>query len=157
MAMIRFPEKAKKGEKKYRNEDAISKVLTYIFNPAKTPNAIIGATGVNVYNIDYMIKQFTKIQKFHKKQFGKRIIHFWISFSKSDEKQLITLEDYRYLGYTIANYFSDHQVAFALHEDTGTYHIHFAVNPVNIKTGYKFRWQYQDTANLKSILKKFNV
>lgn len=156
MAKIKFPEKKWKGERQYRNEDAIPKLLRYIFNPEKTPNAIRGATGVNIDNIDYMINQFLIVQKVYKKQLGKRIIHFMVTFSKEDEEQLIS-EDYRYIGYRIASYFTNHQVVFALHENTKRYHLHFAVNPVNVETGYKFRWQYSDTYNIKQILREFNI
>lgn len=156
MAMILFRKKRWKNQKLYRNENAVSILLRYAVNPEKTPSAIIGATGVSTDSVDYMINQFLTIQKIYKKRSGKRIIHFLISFSKADMEQLV-LEDYRYIGYAIAEYFSDHQVVFALHENTEYYHIHFVVNPVNIKTGHKFRWLYSDTDNLKKILKRYNV
>ncbi|MDO4330510.1 MAG: relaxase/mobilization nuclease domain-containing protein, partial [Lachnospiraceae bacterium] len=153
MARIGFSPNSRKNN--YRNDDAVEKVIRYVFDCKKTPNAIIGALGATITDTDLMINQFLKVQEYYHKRKGKRIIHFYISFSNEEMERFI-LEDYRQIGYYIADYFSDeYQVAFALHENTTHYHIHFVVNPVNCKTGKKYHWQWSDTYKIKQILKCF--
>ncbi|RFZ75727.1 hypothetical protein DS742_27350 [Lacrimispora amygdalina] len=150
MAKIIFPQNPQK--KNYRNPDAVKNLIHYILKKKKTPNTVIGALGVNGSSEKMMIEQMLFIQDYYRNCKGKRIIHFWISFA-DDENLKLDFADYRHIGYQIADFFENqHQVVFALHEDTDNAHIHFAVNPVNYCTGKKYHWQKADSRRLTSLM-----
>lgn len=150
MVRIGFP--PNKNKNNYRNPDAIYNVVSYPLKKTKTPHAVFGALGVNGSEKEKMIVQMLSIQKYYRKCAGKRMIHFWVSFS-AEEMSVLNYSDYRHIGYAIADFFENqHQVVFGLHENTDNTHIHFAVNPVNYCTGYKYHWQKSDTRRLKALV-----
>lgn len=150
MVRLGFPPNPKKNN--YRNPDAIEKVVHYPLKKEKTPHAITGAIGVNGSDEKKIIDEMTYIQKYFNKDKGKRMIHFWISFS-TKEMAVLDYEDYRHIGYIVADFFENqYQLVFGLHEDTKHAHIHFAVNPVNYCTGKKYHWQKSDTRLLKTLI-----
>lgn len=147
MPKIKFP----KGQ--YSNAKAIENLINYIFNTNKTPNKIVGSTGVYPIERKRLIKEFIEVQTKYRNCKGRKIIHFIITFSEEESKRLEIL-DYQKIGYAVADYFDKqkHQVAFALHENKPNLHIHFAVNPVNYMSGKKYRLQYKENNILKELL-----
>jgi hypothetical protein len=134
--------------KKYKNIDAIEKLVKYILDPKKRIHNITGAIGTDPGDIDIIIRQFYTVQKMHRNCKGKRICHLVLSFSK-EEINTLTIQAFLQIGYAIAEFFNDeYQICFALHEDTDDTHLHFAVNPVNIYSGKKLQWKYQTLYNL---------
>ncbi len=139
----------------YNNDDAIFKLITYIFDPQKTPHKIKGATSVFPVKRHTMIQQFNKVQVYCRNTKGRKIYHIIVSFSE-DEEMLFRLKDYQKIGYKIATLFDNahHQTAFALHENTNNFHIHFAVNAVNFITGNKYHMQRSDYRQVSRHVKK---
>lgn len=148
MANIIYPE----SKNKYRNKNALPKVINYINDEEKTPHNIKGALGCNYHNSKSTINDMRNVQKHFRNEKGKKIIHFIISFSK-EEQEHIQIDDFLTIGYQIAQYFpNEYQIFFALHENTENYHIHFGMNPVSYETGKKYHWQKKDSYNLKCLL-----
>lgn len=135
---------------KYNNNDAIANVINYIFDLQKTPHNIEGVTSVFPVKKHIIIQQFSEVQAYHRNAKGRRVYHMIVSFSR-DEEMLFRLKDYRKMGYQISSYFDNqhHQTAFALHENTDNFHIHFAVNAVDYVTGNKYHMQRSNYKQVK--------
>lgn len=96
-------------------------------------------------------RDFYSIKKAYHKTGGKQGEHFVLSLeanNKASYKECMTV------GYEIADYFEDFQVAFALHKDTNNRHIHFVVNSVSYKDGHKFSQGPDDLNKFKTYCNK---
>lgn len=138
--------------KKYASFEAMKNLIYYIMAEEKTPNRIIGAVAAYPIEKDKIVKQFKQTQVLHRNQKKNRALHIILSFS-TEEAQWLNLKDYEKIGYFVANYYgkANHQVVFALHEDTDNPHIHFAVNKVNYITGKKYHQQYKDYIKIRTM------
>lgn len=138
--------------KKYASFEAMKNLIYYIMAEEKTPNRIIGAIAVYPIEKEDIVQQFKKTQVLHRNQKKNRALHIVLSFS-TEEAQWLNFKDYVKIGYSVANYYgkANHQVVFALHEDTDNPHIHFAVNKVNYITGKKYHQQHKDYIKIRTI------
>lgn len=153
MVVVKFRTKEFYEKNLYCNEDALENVIHYVMLNYKTPHKIIGATGASFENEKLAIKHFQMVKDFYRNQKGKKVIHFCVSFER---KGFLPLHEYIHVGYLIAdNFFENHQVLFALHEDTNKDHIHFVVNTVNYQTGKKLRWHKGDRFKLQKYIESF--
>lgn len=152
MAIVSFKRKKFFEKNLYCNKKALEYVLGYVLRDDKTPHRIIGAIGANPVSAEIAIRQFQKVKDVYRNTKGKKVIHFTVSFSDKERKQL---EEYLYIGYKISDYFKDnYQIIFALHEDTDNDHIHYAVNTVSYITGKKIRWKKGDKYRLQCFVDK---
>ena len=140
----------------YRNEDAMDNLVHYILNTDKMPNACFGGTGVVLScpsECMYAMKQtFGKLT-------GKMAEHLIIAFNE-DEISNLTIQKIFSLAYDVCDYFEGVQVLFGLHEygdihfeddfDVNNLHIHFAINTIDVRTGNKFRIDYNNEFQLKN-------
>lgn len=150
MAVVKFRIKEFYEKNLYCNADALENVIHYVMLNKKTPHKIIGATGASYESEEVTIKHFQMVKDFYRNQKGKKVIHFCVSFER---KGFLPLYEYIHIGYSIADYFfPNHQVLFALHEDTDKDHIHFVVNTVNFRTGKKLRWHKGDRHKLQKYI-----
>lgn len=111
----------------------IGKILHYIRESYKTYDGQL--CGTRGCCNDDPARDFYSLKKAFHKMDGKQGEHFVLSLetnNKADYKECMTV------GYEIADYFSDFQIAFAVHKDTNNRHIHFVVNSVSYKDGHKF-------------------
>lgn len=138
--------------KKYTSFEAMKNLIYYIMAAEKTPNRIIGAIAVYPIEKEEIVRQFKQTQVLHRNQKKNRALHIILSFSEEDS-QWLNLKDYEKIGYSVANYYgkANHQVVFALHEDTDNPHIHFVVNKVNYITGKKYHQQHKDYIKIRTI------
>lgn len=127
-------------------------LIYYITAVGKTPNRIIGAIAVYPIEKEKIVQQFKQTQVWHRNQKKNRALHIILSFS-AEESQWLDFKDYGKIGYAVANYYGkeNHQVVFALHEDTDNPHIHFAINTVNYITGKKYHQQHKDYIKIRKI------
>ncbi len=141
--------------KKYTSLKAIENLINYIMSADKTPSRIIGAIAVYPMEEEKIVQQFKQTQVLHRNQKKNRALHIILSFS-TEESQWLHFKDYRKIGYAVANYYgkANHQVVFALHENTDNPHIHFAVNTVNYITGKKYHQQHNDYIKIRKIAEK---
>lgn len=118
----------------------------------KTPSRIIGAIAVYPIEETEIVQQFKQTQVLNRNQKKNRALHIILSFS-TEESQWLDFKDYKKIGYSVANYYgkANHQVVFALHEDTDNPHIHFAINRVNYITGKKYHQQHKDYIKIRKI------
>lgn len=148
MAHIKYSE----SKNSYRNKDAIHNVIHYINDSSKLIHNIKGALGCNYNSSQSITKDMLAVQSCFNNKKGKRINHFTVCFSPTEE-EILQIDDYLTIGYKIASFFPDeYQIFFALHENTDNMHIHFAMNPVSFVTGKKFHWQKKDSYMLKSYI-----
>lgn len=130
----------------YKNQSCILNTLIYIQNPQKSVY-----NGSNNMFIPYtentaaliQANQFLYIKNFYRKQSGKQIEHFILSFDTTDEEKKLSLNTM----INIANRLSyclleEYQVVFSIHKPNfknPNYHIHFIMNSVSLNTGKHFR------------------
>lgn len=138
--------------KKYNSLNAMRNLIYYVMAADKTPNRIMGAVAVYPIEEKEIVRQFKQTQVLHRNQKKNRVMHILLSFS-AEEAQWLNFKDYAKIGYSVANYYgnANHQVVFALHEDTDNPHIHFVVNRVNYVTGKKYHQQHKDYIKIRKI------
>lgn len=119
---------------KYQDSLARKNVLTYIFQPYKTPNHIIGGTHVDLHNPE---RSMTEVADFYGKDTRVRIRHFVLAFSP---KEIYAFSLLRYVAERICSYIGkEYQIVYAVHEDTNAPHIHFVFNAVSYLDGHRYR------------------
>lgn len=120
-------------------------ILAYIREGYKTCDGQY--CGTKGCSNDNPARDFYSVKKAFHKTDGKQGEHFVLSLeanNKASYKECMTV------GYEIADYFEDFQVAFALHIDTNNRHIHFVVNSVSYKDGHKFSQGPDDLNKFKT-------
>ena len=132
---------------KYDKETSIYNVINYIRNPQKTPH---GISNIHANEIEKMTEEFLQVQKLYRNEKGKRIRHLFIGFP---EDCTLSYKAYARIAFQIADCFKNHQIVFALHEFNNNLepcakHIHFALNPINYKTGKRIKIDKKRLRNL---------
>ena len=148
--------KLKKGT--YTNVDATDNLMNYLLDEEKMPSKCFGGNGVSLDNPAGTANTATKV---FGQTTGKQAEHFILAFD-NDEKCRLNIELILKLAYDICDFFQGVQILFALHERKNTYvaddweddklHIHFALNTVNVYTGYKFRIDFNNEFDLKNYI-----
>ena len=146
---------APSGQRKYHDDHAFHDVVSYVLNPAKTPQGFIGGYGVNVAHAAFEMELLS--QSFGKDK-GLRLRHMELSFSPSEAKCFHTRVYhalYKIASYVCQYYADEYQIVFAVHEDTDHPHIHFVMNCVNYRTGLKYRGDKADYYRFQSYVRGF--
>lgn len=130
--------------KEYKGEDALHNVVSYIIRESKT----CGDYGGQGVLLSDPILCMNAVRKYYQNE-GKQILHFWLSFSKYE---YMTVPEAMNIGCEVAKFFADFQVVFGCHQDTEYLHVHWAINPVNIRNGKKLTFKYADTYELKKYI-----
>lgn len=138
----------------YRNEDAMKNLLTYVLNATKMPHNCYGGRGVSLEN---PLQSMNAVKNAYGQCTGKQAEHFILAFDRYENPNL-TLPKIYNLAYDICEFFRDVQVLFALHEVKNSYltddyeddalHLHFILNTVNLRTGQKFRINFNNEYDL---------
>lgn len=141
---------------KYADDMALHDVISYILQPHKTPNCIIGCTDGAP---QYMAQKMAAVSLRYNKYSKVRLRHFVVSFLPGEISSLSILEN---IGYAICHTIGcAYQAVYALHEDTDTPHIHFVFNAVSYVNGERYRGDKQSHRDLihcvKSILSHFGI
>lgn len=127
------------GKGNYHDDRALQDALNYCMRESKTPNGLVGGWAVDPQNAAEEMALFTKLAG---KEEGLQLRHFVISFPPK------TFRDHR-KGFEIAKrcaqyYGENHQIVYAIHEDTEHVHAHFVMNAVRYTDGKKYRGTKQD-------------
>ncbi len=122
----------------YNKESAIFYVIRYVRNPEKNPH---GISNIHEDEIQKLAEEFLQIQKKYRNEKGKRIRHFYLSFPENCN---LSNKAYMHIAFQIIDYFKNYQTVFGLHEFDNDgqpchKHIHFAMNPINYKTGKRIK------------------
>lgn len=141
MATIKFLNAAGK----YADTNALSDVISYILQPAKTPSRIIGGKLVDLQNA---AKSMQAVALHFGKDYGIRLHHFVLSFYPQEISAI-------HIAHEIAericcNIGCKFQIVYALHEDAAMLHIHFVFNAVSYVDGRKYHGDKQDYYTLLS-------
>ena len=132
------------SKNKYNTNTALENIINYVLNENKS-FGVIGGQGVLLNNPN----QYMKIVKEYYCHNGKQAQHFWLTF---DYNEYITTSDVYKIGYAVCNLFPEHQMVFALHQNTDHLHIHWAMNPVSIVTGRKINFGFRESFELRKRL-----
>lgn len=143
------------GCRKYHDDVALDTVISYCIQDPKTPSMLIGGYGVNLNQAAF---EMHRLSQAYGKDSGLRLRHMILSFSDQELKRMkirapefvFKIADYaaQYYGY-------EHQIIYAVHEDTGRLHAHLVMNTVNYRTGQKYRGDKKDYYEFQHYLGKF--
>lgn len=130
MATVKFLNAAGK----YRDHTAREDVISYIFQPDKTPSHMIGGMRVD---LPKAAESMRMMAEYYHKDSLVRLRHFVISFSPEEiRSRQVIMNIAKELMMSIA---CKYQVVFAVHEDTATPHIHFVFNSISFVDGHRYR------------------
>lgn len=148
MPRINLNPRNKKNEKfysshNYSNPDAVKKLAAYILNPDKTSSNYTKYYGVLESSPECIQSNFASIASIHKKDMkGRRKAeHFVISaHGKSEVEEMGGIEIFhegviKYCEHLAQN----HQLVFAIHENTNNLHAHILLNPINCTNGKRLQ------------------
>ena len=140
----------------YRDAESRDIVISYIFQPNKTPGGFIGCIGVDPQNISNSMRETAAS---FKKDSGVRLRHMVLAFAPSE----ISSPGVAYqIGCdVIAHIYDEYQAAFAVHQDTPNLHIHFVFNSVSYIDGHRYygkRGEYHLLVNsIAKILRGYGI
>lgn len=122
---------------KYMDYEALPDVISYC---TKLGNACrVG--GIAVYPPN-AIFEMERLAQAYEKDSGLRLRHWILSFSVQDLKTFRKADRlemlYRFGWYAASYYGGQYQILFAVHLTNHNPHIHFVMNTVNYRTGYKY-------------------
>lgn len=138
------------AEGKYMDEDALYNVSNYIERNAE--KTIYRGTSEG-----YVPADMSALQKKYDDADGKQLIHFVLSFSKKDNPSKGRVES---ISDAVCTTIFDegYQVMSGIHTNAGNRHIHFMVNPVNIKNGERLcPDKYVKKESKNKLKKKLNL
>lgn len=117
-----------------KSPDLIRNEIYYILNPSKMLHNCWGGCGLLLTEPENLILQFTTAKNvFHKENYAP-LRHFVLSFS-SDFDMVDVFQAQR-IAYEICElFFPEHQMLFAVHENSENLHIHLLLNTINCMTG----------------------
>lgn len=135
---------------KYKDDQAISDVLRYVMNMAKTPSGYVG--GINIDCLSQAAEEMTTVARYFRKESGVRLRHMILSFQPEEG---VSAHQAYFLAHEIATYYgSEYQIVFAVHEDSVAPHIHFVMNTISLATGLKYRGRRDDYYRFQTHIKK---
>ena len=149
--------------------DSVSRVVDYCTNPSKTKLSDLeqvllyaadkektldegeqqyAVTGIGC-RAESAAREMAAVQRRFGKAGGNVAYHAYQSFKTGE----VTAEECHRIGVETARrlWGNDRQVLVATHFNTGTYHNHFVVNPVNMWTGKKLEAKYEVYYKLRDI------
>ena len=71
---------------------------------------------------------------------GRQMIHFILAFSAKESQLIHAAESLLDTAYEICGHFAaEYQIVFGIHHSDDRWHIHFAMNPVSLVSGLRYR------------------
>ncbi|EOS69473.1 hypothetical protein C818_02254 [Lachnospiraceae bacterium MD308] len=124
----------------YENYNAVDNVIAYILRLDNI--RLVGGYGIILTNAKDIIRQFYKVKYYYGKTDGKQIRHYIFSVEKT---LYFSPWQVKELGYLLGLYFgNEHQVVFAVHDDSRHLHIHMGINTVAYTNGaYRAYWEIE--------------
>lgn len=147
----------------YKDSMAIGNLLNYITREKDSGGRVKywGTRGL-LKNVKLAVKTIETMQKYLKKDHGRRVHHFVLSFpSEIKEEQVVYI-----IAEAIADYLGgEYQLLYGIHMNTENLHIHIAMNAVSYRTGLKWhvsakefeKWKKQLAKIAENILKEYCV
>lgn len=134
-----------------RNKD-MRQLINYIARDKKDGGNVRYYSGRGVRkNPENAAKAMNRTQKNYKKNSGRRMYHWIISFPEIyDDANLVKIA-----ADMVAELFykKGYQVYYGVHEDTDNLHIHMAVNAVNYMNGLKLHFSMKELKKLECKIK----
>ena len=110
-----------------------------------------GGHGAYYMNAKKAAEQFRIVQRYYKKQTGKRVHHMIISFEEGIDDLYAMDSLAKIIVYDILR---EYQSVYAIHEDTDNLHIHIVWNAVNFLNGRKWHISKSEFSKLKKDIKR---
>ena len=139
--------------KKYKDSYAIENLIKYTVTDKKRKKdcRYRGGHGAYYMNAKKAAEQFRIVQRYYKKQTGKRVHHMIISFEEGIDDLYAMDSLAKIIVYDILR---EYQSVYAIHEDTDNLHIHIVWNAVNFVTGKKWHISKSEFSKLKKDIKR---
>lgn len=117
----------------YTTEESLRGLLSYVLTSEKCISGLCNWFSLYKGTPEYYCDQFLGVQKTYNKTEGNKLFHLVISIWKYS---CLTAEDVYSLGYNIYCHLpQDHQIVYAVHEDTYNLHLHFLINSISYYSG----------------------
>lgn len=129
-----------------QNGRKLKRAIDYVINPDKTRSSLTGGIGVDM---DNAFERMTVVKQFYNKSGGREYKSFVVSFKGERFEDLVYTA-----ASSIAEYFSDYQVLYAVHTNTDNTHIHFIINSVSIADGHKMSQSKEDLKTFKEYVEQ---
>ena len=137
-------------DKEYTSPWVVRNVTLYVIDTNKT-FGYYGGQGVLLDNPAYYMRL---AKKHFCQEDGKMIQHFILSFDRHDMRHIDENGAF-FLGYAVCGLYPDYQMIFGVHQDTDYLHIHWVMNPVNLRTGKKFNFTFSESYELRAKIANF--
>lgn len=111
----------------------LNHILEYIYNPQKAK--YIGAFGVSAHDAKTTEAQMEYVKSYFHRTEDNPFIHLIVSFPKEIKTLQKAIEHSRHIAF---HFKDEYQVIWCIHykaTERSFYHIHFVLNPVNLRTG----------------------
>ncbi len=132
----------------YKSIESVPHLIDYVTRDKD--RRLLSFIGVLNGNLYHLSEEMLKIKQYFRKETGKQIRHFIVSF---EGNTIFNAYDAYILGFQIAAYYADrYQIVFGVHEDTDNLHIHFAFNSVSFVDGIKYSGGVADMYRLKAYI-----
>lgn len=126
-------------------------LVNYTIKPNHCICGMYGTQGLLKADGDTMAKAMLDIKNIYGKSGMRQALHYIVSFSE-DEMQYITPHDARMIGYEVAEFFTNCQVVFGVHDNEDNLHIHFVVNTTSYADGRQYSVGSQGLYLLKNLV-----
>ena len=134
--------------KKYFDDKAYEDTLDYIFRGGK----VRYAGGAHISSMETAAEEMKATAERFNKNSGKRVRHSVLSFA---ENEGITPEQADAFGKQIVEHYApEHQIAYAVHEDTDDVHIHFVMNQFSHLDGHRYSGRKKDYYDFQRHMRK---
>lgn len=133
----------------YNNPDAVEWAVRYIMR-----DCLYAGSSTCSTDAEECIGQMKYIKELWRKNGGRQIRHFVLSFSHQEE--YIQMNELIRLGRQISYYYdSSYQTVWAIHSSPGgNYHIHFLFNTVSFQDGRMYREGREDLGRLAQYIRE---
>ena len=137
----------------YDTVDSMVNAINYIFKD-KTNHAknVMWYGSFNIYDIKTTADEMIMIKNYYNEFSGKLILHFIVSFEKTD---YFIFSDAVLFANLICGFFClRHQIVYAVHTDTDNLHIHFILNTISFVDGQRINRSFAEQEKFKAYVNK---
>ena len=126
--------------------------IWYLLRRDKNSQGLYGGRNLVVTDNPYHISgQFQAVGKLYAKRNPIIQLHFILSFNPYSRGKDLTPYQVDIIARNLCMYLtclSDYQILYGVHDNTFYPHIHFIVNPVNLRTGSMLNFNYEEQEKL---------
>ena len=132
-------------------EEALQNLCQYIIDPdhEKSDGTLVGG---QYFNPTSSFEEMREVQTLFDKDSRRLAYHFVVGFDPGDP--LMPKDAFTFAIEFIDFFFREYQVLFNVHTKQSHLHVHFALNPVSLRTGKKLHVDYELIGRYRDFIQK---